>query len=698
MTPTAPRLLSFRRLMVLTYVALVLLAALGVGAISWLQLNRQAEVQALQLVSLHARAAADALARVPDELLASARILRDRPTLARLLRQRNRQDLDPFLEQFRAGGNLDFVAVVVGGELIGSAGENHDTFLEERLFDIEQPHSSWWLNDQPARPLLHAVALAPLPDGLSPITGHVLISRQVDSMLAQARSSHPEAEFEVLTRRELAESPVGSPERALLYSETAQASLDAEQATYAAAHPLAWRDERMLAALVARLDAGSFHAEQKRLIERWAGTVAGLVLLAVVIGFFTSRRLGQPLKRLAAAAARMADEDFSTPVPMMRDRELGLLGDTLEHLRGRILGLTRKLRRREAEARLLLANISEGVFAVDEERRIRYMNPQAEQLLGVEFSHASGRFCGDVLQPEARLGRRPCDFDCPIVKARAGTDTRAVEQLRCGNSQRGVIIRSAPPAVGTQVQLLRDESREEAGRRLRDSVIANVSHEFKTPLAAQVAALELLQDGAALQDAESGELLDSIGRATFRLNQLIDNLLESVAIDAHEDRLEYAHHGVKDLIDETLALVRPILRLKRQEIQLGLDQAPETIEADGKRLLQVLVNLLSNASKYSPEDSRIALVADTVGDALRLVLSDQGPGLDEEDGSAIFGRYYRAPGLSAGQAGMGLGLWVVRSIVERHGGWVEAQSRPDGGSAFRVFIPCRKRKDENSGG
>ncbi|MDT8409497.1 MAG: ATP-binding protein, partial [Wenzhouxiangellaceae bacterium] len=178
----------------------------------------------------------------------------------------------------------------------------------------------------------------------------------------------------------------------------------------------------------------------------------------------------------------------------------------------------------------------------------------------------------------------------------------------------------------------------------------------------------------------------------------IDNLLESVAIEVNEDRLEYARHDVRQIIDEALTLVRPILRQKHQTTAIELDQAPETVEVDAKRILQVLVNLLSNASKYSPEGSSITLTVDAVAHNLRIVLADQGPGLGDEDGAMIFERYYRAPSLSAGQAGMGLGLWVVRSIVERHGGWVEAQSRPEGGSVFRVFVPCQRRNHENPGG
>lgn len=689
--PSAPkRKFSFRRIVVVTNVVLVLLAAFGVGLFSYVQLNRQAEAQALDLARLHGRMAAESLARIPDEILASARILRDRPTLARYLRRGNVTDLQPFLDQFRRGGKLDFVMVVVDGGVAGTAGQAFDEYAEERWPVVDAPFSTWWLDPAEAVPVLNAVALAPLPDDLAPIAGYVLTSRRVDRNVARERLAGLDegrsAEFDVLVRRQLAEAPAGSLERAVLYAESALARVEEGRNAYAAAVPLARVNDRMAAVVVARLSRAEFQQALSRLINRWLSAVAGLVLLAVLIGIFTSRRLGRPVRSLTTAAARMSQDDFSTPVPILRDRDLGLLGDTMEGLRSRVLQLTDELRQREAEARLLLANIAEGVYAVDADRRITFMNPQAGKLLGVDADHALGRFCGDVLQPEPVRGRLPCHFDCPIVKARAGTDTRALEVLNCGAARHDVVIRSAPPAAGKQVQLIRDETRTEAGRRLRDSVIANVSHEFKTPLAAQMAALELLEDSDQPAVAETRSFIHSIRRATLRLNQLIDNLLESVRIDSNQDRLELGEADVGGLIDEAVELVDPLLRQKEQLLEIDLAPELDTIEADGKRLVQVLVNLLSNASKYSPEGSRIELSAEAVGPNLRIVLADQGPGLDEDGAESIFERFYRAPGLSAGQAGMGLGLWVARSIVERHGGWIEASSRPEGGSMFRVFI------------
>ena len=193
--------------------------------------------------------------------------------------------------------------------------------------------------------------------------------------------------------------------------------------------------------------------------------------------------------------------DLAASIPVGGGKELTLLGTTMERMRRNLVELTADLRRSELEAKAVLGGIVEGVYSVDEERRIRFVNPQAERLLKISADEAIGRFCGDVLKPALDAhGRRPCEHSCPIIEARRGGSGRALEQVApfSADSPRRVVIASAPPAAdGMQVQVLRDETELEAARRTRDTVLANISHEFRTPLAAQLASIELLREGSA---------------------------------------------------------------------------------------------------------------------------------------------------------------------------------------------------------
>ena len=168
----------------------------------------------------------------------------------------------------------------------------------------------------------------------------------------------------------------------------------------------------------------------------------------------------------------------------------------MDDMRRNLLDLTTTLRQSEAEAQAVLQGVVEGVYAVDADRRIRYLNPQAAKMLGAPAGGADR----PVLRrrAEAARRRRPAALRLrlPDLHARATTARRSPPSTStAGGVPRTVVITSAAPAGGLQVQVMRDETELEAVRRARDSVLANISHEFRTPLSAQLASIELMLDG-----------------------------------------------------------------------------------------------------------------------------------------------------------------------------------------------------------
>jgi signal transduction histidine kinase len=407
--------------------------------------------------------------------------------------------------------------------------------------------------------------------------------------------------------------------------------------------------------------------------------------------------LARPLRTLTVAAARIGRGDLATPIGPVAGTEIGTLAATLEEMRHRLLRLTADLRRQQAEAHAIVTGIVEGVFTVDRERRIRYLNPQAAALLGISPEQAIGRFCGDVLNPQGPGGVRPCAEQCPIIHARFRNGARATEHLAPRTGQRRtVVITSAPPAEEQQIQVLRDETEVEAVRRLRDGVLANISHEFKTPLSAQLASIELLLDRLPdLPLDQIGQLVLSLQRGTLRLTQLIDNLLESVRIEAGEHSIRHQSIALDEVVEDAIDLTRPLIDQRGQEIVVELPYPLPSVLGDAPRLTQVFVNLLANASKFAPSHSTIRAGGAVQDGVVMLWIEDQGPGLPPLAGKSLFGRFVRATGEEPEQNGMGLGLWIVQSIVERHGGHVDARS--DGsGTRMSVVLP-QEHRDEDPG-
>jgi signal transduction histidine kinase len=395
------------------------------------------------------------------------------------------------------------------------------------------------------------------------------------------------------------------------------------------------------------------------------------------------------VRELTDAAVRLGAGDFSTSIPARGAAEVGALAKTMEDMRRNLVELTSTLRRREAEARAVLGGIVEGVFAVDEARRIRFLNPQAERLLGVRSEEAIGRFCGDVLKPCDVEGARPCETLCPIVQARTSGSARAVERLiPSGTRERTTIITSAGPAEGLQVQVIRDETELEAVRRARDTVLANISHEFRTPLAAQLASIELLRDGIETMGADQrSQLLRSLEHGALRLTRLIDNLLESVRIESGQIGLRRQSLHLDDIVADAQAMVGSLIAQRRQTLAIDLPAGLPAVEGDAPRLTQVFVNLLANAAKYAPEDSIVRVGAGQADRSIAIWVEDEGPGVPEDERGLIFERFRRSIEGEPEPGGLGLGLWISRSIVERHGGTIDVSRTPENRTRFTVTLP-----------
>ena len=266
-----------------------------------------------------------------------------------------------------------------------------------------------------------------------------------------------------------------------------------------------------------------------------------------------------------------------------------------------------------------------------------------------------------------------------------------------GGALRTVVITSAPPEPGTgdeaaQFQVIRDETDVEATRRLRDAVLANISHEFRTPLSAQLASIELLRDrlGAEAPD-EVRDLVLSLERGTLRLTQLIDNLLESVRIESGHDSIRRKPVALDEVVESAVQLTSPLAALRGQTLEVDLPYPIPPVEGDAPRLTQVFVNLLANANKFAPAGSAIRVGGAVADDVVSVWVEDEGPGLPAPDGTPRIARFLRSPGEEPEESGMGLGLWLVKSIVERHGGRVEVRGGA-GGKGTRVIVVLPKER------
>lgn len=420
--------------------------------------------------------------------------------------------------------------------------------------------------------------------------------------------------------------------------------------------------------------------------------LASIVLVTVVgsiLGLLVARRMASPLALLAEEASAFSRGDMASSIEVETDvTEVLQVARALEQARVELRHTLDTLRREKAWIENLLQAIVEGIVTLDDDGRVTFFSRGAERLLGMVREDVLGQPCNEVFrtgeeaEPFSELVPLPGNQRrISVIDARGRKLTISVTRAEL-----------APPEAGSAraAIVFRDVSEEEAYRRLVNHFMANVTHEFRTPLTALGASVELLMDQAdELSPEELQQMLDWLHLGILNLHTLVDNLLESASLETGRFQVSPAPADLGEIIADAARSMQPLFSKYDQRLSISLPSNIPVVSADARRVVQVLVNLLSNANKYSPEDTDINLEATRSAGAVRISVSDQGPGVPEAFGDDLFHRFTHDSSQSdKGKYGIGLGLWVVKGIVEAHGGSVGVEDVEGGGARFWFTLPA----------
>jgi PAS domain S-box-containing protein len=376
-------------------------------------------------------------------------------------------------------------------------------------------------------------------------------------------------------------------------------------------------------------------------------------------------------------------------------REVAQVGFALEDARVTLQHSLSALRQERDWINNLLESVMEGLMALDPSGRITYFSPGAERITGWKQSQVLGRLVDDVF----RLPDENESFSRSLPE-RGGKQIVLTVVLSNRHATLAVAsARLAPPEAGraSTALLLRDISDEEALRRLLGGFLANITHEFRTPLSALAASTELLMDQLpTLSPDELQELLNSLHLGILDLQTLIDNLLEGASIEAGRFRVQPHPTGAEEILTASVKTMQPLIEKYNQHLVLEIpDNLPE-VQADPRRTAQAVVNLLSNAIKWSPAGAEIQLKAALQDAELRISVGDQGPGVSDDMKPEVFNRFaHLVSSNQRAEYGAGIGLSVVKAIVEAQSGQVGVQDRPGGGSIFWFTLPLARPEVES---
>jgi two-component system phosphate regulon sensor histidine kinase PhoR len=445
---------------------------------------------------------------------------------------------------------------------------------------------------------------------------------------------------------------------------------------------LIWRPVLICLALVAAILLAVQWTSPETLPKLWA-VLAIFFVVAGIVFFLSSRSVTLRIRRLKEFTDRAAAGEFT---PAERDHGNDELAEFADALSRTVAGLGQTIRTLTDErnrSSAILGSMVEGVAVVSGDERILYCNWAFERILELPEGSSQGRTLVEAL--------RQADLVALVRQALSGVEELTGEVEVGTVRPRNFSVTAAPVrAAGANgaVMVLHDITDLRRLERVRRDFVANVSHEFKTPLTAIQGFAETLLSGALDDKANRVRFVEIIREHARRLARLTDDLLKLSRIEAGRLELELRPIRVEALVNGCVETARLNAKARGLQISVDLQENAPPVRGDGAQLGEVLQNLLDNALQYTPSGGQIELKARSNGHDVIFTVTDSGIGIPESDLERIFERFYRVDAARSREAGgTGLGLAIARHIVDAHGGRIWVESAVGQGSRFHFSIP-----------
>lgn len=425
-----------------------------------------------------------------------------------------------------------------------------------------------------------------------------------------------------------------------------------------------------------------------------AGAVAGM-LAALVVGLLVVHRITKPIGEMTRVAEDLGAGRYERRVRRLPRGEIGVLGDTLNRLADELTKRITTLSRERARVQAMISGMRDGVLAVDTEDRIVLTNPAARRWLGLEApAFVSGEELQDLPTSGPKVWERVRDrafLEMLGEARRSGAPARREIVLQRGGEELVLDARATRFAGGGQeglVVVLHDVTELRRLERVRRDFVANVSHELRTPLTSMRGFVETLLSGAIHDDEVNVGFLRRIADQAERLQRMVDDLLELARIEARGGMAPPSDVAWRPVVETALREVEAALGEKGLRCEVEEPGDPVVVRGDPDAMLQVLLNLLDNAVKYTDPPGLVRVRLRTEDGSGVLEVEDSGAGIPQAHLARVFERFYRVdPARSKELGGSGLGLAIVKNLVEAMGGEVDVESRVGRGSRFVVRLP-----------
>jgi PAS domain S-box-containing protein len=502
-----------------------------------------------------------------------------------------------------------------------------------------------------------------------------------------ARSPGPQPALDVLVR--LANEVLGGEERAV----------DVTGDRFVAAKAVRNVDEPVLA-LVASRPTTAVDTIRENLFRTFFVIAFGGALLALLLAVIVGDRIGAGVRLLTRSAEELQQGNLAVRSGIHSDDEVGRLGAAFDAMASSIEEQTDALQEAaENEARLrnrveaIVAGMGEALIALDEEGCVTDFNRAAEELLGVRARLVRERPLAHVLRACTEDGR---DVAAQVL-ARADARWSAVADVEAGDGTVPVAITSSPlhgpdGEVGGRVLVLRDLRGEREVERMKREFLSRVGHELRTPLTPMLGYARILSSKQLPAD-RTREMAQSMVQAGERLGRIVEMLEFVASVEAGRDVVRSEPVDVRGVIDAALEDV-PAHASNGHVLTRRVARGTPRVLADPYWLRRSVAELVDNAVKFSPGGGKITVTAAPADDddgtaCVEIAVRDQGVGMDADDVERAFAEWSQGDESDTrAYGGLGLGLALVRRVVERHGGDVRCETAPGKGSKFSILLPA----------
>ena len=423
----------------------------------------------------------------------------------------------------------------------------------------------------------------------------------------------------------------------------------------------------------------TFRLDLRQLWQVAALTVLVSIAIGMILSVIVHDYSLKPIESLTIASQQISSGNFHNLEFPDTPQELAELSQSLQEMAKHLGDQIEALTSERAKLSAVLNQMTDGVLIADPDGRVQLLNPAAERIFQIAAQKGLGRSVVEVLRYHQLVD---------LWRA-AKEGERQTTMLEIGPQHLFLQVTGMPLKTslkGNSLILFQDLTQLRRLETVRRDFISNVSHELRTPLASLKALAETLQESALDDPPAARRFILRMETEIDNLTQLVNELLELSRIESGKVPLSFHRVQPCDLLKP--AYERMSLQVERAGLALVLDCPPALPEvfADPDRITQVMINLIHNATKFTPPAGKITLSAYQDGQFIVFFVKDTGVGIAKKDLARIFERFYKADRARTG-GGTGLGLSIARHMIESHGGFIWAESEEELGSTFYFSLP-----------